>query len=482
MDLLILIVLVSVALVPIVLVCGFAGCSSFSSAASAPPNPPSNLQAVTQGTDRIRLSWQDNSAGTAKFVIRRGKVPDPLGDLPGEIAGITVDDQSLDPSTTYAYSVKATVPGSGLYSAESNTVTATTLALPAPPPPPSWQTAYGVPLTIDGADFRNDCLVQRISKAQLALGGTRVKLTMRASSVATLAIDRLFISQAAEPGVAGNPTPDAWDSAVDLMEVRPGGVALPPGVAIALDPFNYTVDTSKDLIVAMNISAAAGVSRKATVPGSTLYVKPNVREAAQANRTTAYQPTPNSVYLVETLEVWTGPLPPSPPAPVWQNAYTVPLTTDGTDFRGDTLIQRIDKAHLSSSGNSVRLTIHGASNAPIVVNRLFISQAAEPSGANPTPSFWDSALDLKEVRPGGLSLPANGVVTLDPFDYVLDKNKDLIVAFNVNGTAGAVRRAAVVGPRLFFKAGIQEAQVADRAAGYTTIADTVFLIEKIEVA
>jgi hypothetical protein len=145
-------------------------------------------------------------------------------------------------------------------------------------------------------------------------------------------------------------------------------------------------------------------------------------------------------------------------------------------------VQRIDKAHLSSGGNRVRLTIRAATNGAILVNRLFISKAAEPSATNPTPSLWDSALDIKEIRPGGVSLPASAVVTLDPFDYVLDKTKDLIVAFDVNGTVGAVRRVAVVGPKLFTKPGIQEAQVADRTAGYTLIADTVFLIEKIEVA
>jgi hypothetical protein len=496
MDLLIVLVVVALGLLPIVLVCGFAGCTSFGSevpSTPSPPNAPEDLSATAVSTTQIDLMWTDKSAGTAAFRIQRqmNKPGGTIEDLPGDAPATPppFHDASLQPGTSYSYRVRAVVPGTNIVSVlTSNWATAVTFQPTPPPPPPAWQLSYNVPLTADDGDFRGDCLVQRIDKAKLASGGSRVQLTLRGSLNTTLAIDRIFISQPEVPGAPGNPMPNLYDSASDLKEVRPAGVVLRPALnptqpnPITLDPFDYALDNTRDLIVAMNINAAAGAGRKATVPGSTLHVKTDLREAEKANRSAGYLPKPNSVYVVEKLDVWTGPSVASPPTPVWQTAYSVPLATDGTDYRGATLVQRIDKAHLSSGGNRVRLTIRAATNGAILVNRLFISKAAEPSATNPTPSLWDSALDIKEIRPGGVSLPASAVVTLDPFDYVLDKTKDLIVAFDVNGTVGAVRRVAVVGPKLFTKPGIQEAQVADRTAGYTLIADTVFLIEKIEVA
>ncbi len=77
----------------------------------------------------------------------------------------------------------------------------------------------------------------------------------------------------------------------------------------------------------------------------------------------------------------------------WEEFYNKPPTDNEGAFPGDCLVQRIDKALLTYSGDAmkVRLTLRGsanAANAALAIDRLSISHAASPSAANPAPQLW----------------------------------------------------------------------------------------------
>ena len=71
----------------------------------------------------------------------------------------------------------------------------------------------------------------------------------------------------------------------------------------ALDDTNYNLVPGKDLIVAFDISATDGLTRRATLPGPTMFSKNNTAEAATQNRSVNYLTHAGRVHIVEKIEV-----------------------------------------------------------------------------------------------------------------------------------------------------------------------------------
>jgi hypothetical protein len=171
------------------------------------------------------------------------------------------------------------------------------------------------------------------------------------------------------------------------------------------------------------------------------------------------------------------------PITPWKTAFNVPLTTDDPQaFNGNTIVQRIDAAHITNAGAKVRITLHGSTTGNLVIKKVTISQAA-PAG-----QLWNSAADLTEVKSGGVSgvtIPANTPPkALDDTNYNLVLGKDLIVAFDISGataTDGFTRRATLAGPTMFSKNNTAEAATQNRSVNYLTHAGRVHIVEKIEV-
>ena len=166
--------------------------------------------------------------------------------------------------------------------------------------------------------------------------------------------------------------------------------------------------------------------------------------------------------------------------PTWKSAFGVPLTDNDPGFAGDTIVQRIDAGHLTNAGTKVRITVRGSTAANLMINKVTISQAAAAG------QLWDSAADLIEVRFGGASgvtLPANTPPKIsDETNYNLVLGKDLTVAFDINATNGAARRAVLVGPAMYSKTNTAEAGLQNRTGNYTPHVNFVYIVEKIEVS
>jgi hypothetical protein len=163
------------------------------------------------------------------------------------------------------------------------------------------------------------------------------------------------------------------------------------------------------------------------------------------------------------------------PSPlVWKTAFQGVLNANLPGEQNKCVVQRL-KAPLAFGGSQVKITLRGSSAGPIAIDRMTISQAA---GAG---NLYDSAADLVEVfGPPGVTLVANVPQTFGPTNYTLDPAKDLIVAFDI-GATGAGRKGPLVGSAFHSHIAIDEAGQQLRSPGYVKTADSLFLIEKIEV-
>ena len=310
MDWFLLVFLIPLILVPIVLLCGFAGCAQIADlGGSLPPPPadPSNLVAKTSGPSRVNLSWRDNTGGTANFQVYRTIIgpgaPGALSPVGGERTGTFFRDTGLAEGTTYLYQVKA-VDSFGQSSAVgSNFADATTFRTTQPP---TWHTAFEVQMTTNAEGWTKTCMVQRIGASKLTFGGTKVRITLRGSTESDFVIDKISISVAASV----TPSVRPWQSIEDPAAVPatgPPAVTIPAGEPETLNPVDYILDPTKDLIIAFDINDAGGGAIKAAdVSECDFYFVKSTHEAMASplKRSSGYDDNnKDTVYLVEKIEV-----------------------------------------------------------------------------------------------------------------------------------------------------------------------------------
>jgi hypothetical protein len=267
------------------------------------PATPTNLVPTLIGASQVQLSWTNASATATKFSLEHRSSPgSPWSEINKGTAN-TSPASPLTPGGGDEYRVIAIVDGfdnsvpKEVRSNPSVPVSAIT-SIPITP----WRTVYDHGFTTDEGGWEGFTIVQRIDAAHLTGVGSpsKVRVTLRGSTAANLVINKVTISQAAAAG-------QAWNSAADLTELRFGGasgVTIPATTAATLsDETNYTLVAGKDLIIAFDISPAAGSSRKLGLTNCTMYSKKNVTEAGTSIRTAGYTTHINSVYIVRKIEV-----------------------------------------------------------------------------------------------------------------------------------------------------------------------------------
>jgi hypothetical protein len=117
--------------------------------------------------------------------------------------------------------------------------------------------AFSESLIADDVEWEGYCLVQRIEPVRLSRSGNQVKLTLRASSVSSASIDRIYISQA-------DPAGEPFDSAADLTAVTSAPIVIPAGAEVILPAVNYRLDQTKPLLIAVDFSAAPASAIRGT--------------------------------------------------------------------------------------------------------------------------------------------------------------------------------------------------------------------------
>jgi hypothetical protein len=283
----------------------FSSDPSNQSAATAFPAAASNLAATPQEVNRIDLSWTNNSIKANQFIIQDtltavGNIPDTQ--VP---KGASQPFPVLVPEgSAHQFQILASVLGF------QENIPVEVKSLPSAPVSTK-SLAFKSMLNDSGLDQPNRhgrCLVQRIPKGLLKNTGSQVKITVRGSKANSLTIDRIYISR---PAASGN----LWDS---LPSGPPGGltkivdksigdpvVFLPAGTSKTLGPVNYPLDQANDLLIAFDISPDAGQGNLISVAmlGATAYLRAATQQAAVADRGPGYTDDPNTLYLVEKIEV-----------------------------------------------------------------------------------------------------------------------------------------------------------------------------------
>jgi hypothetical protein len=160
------------------------------------------------------------------------------------------------------------------------------------------------------------------------------------------------------------------------------------------------------------------------------------------------------------------------------------VLADERQRRSRTIIQRIEPTRLFKSGSQVRLTIQRPAGEDLIIDRLFISQAADAGDA------YDAAPDLTAVisMPMLVSAdPGNALLELPPVQYQFDHTRPLLLAFDI-GALGLVRvlsnvppteATAFVGP--VQNPPLHQSALADRQTGYSS-EDRLYLVQRIDVA
>jgi peptidyl-Asp metalloendopeptidase len=132
--------------------------ASFRDAVSgAPPAAPSDLQGEVSASDRVSLSWRDNSSDETGFTVQRAVNGGSYADRASLAANTTsFTDSGLSGGMTYSYRVRAW-NGSG-NSEFTNAVTLVTPAELPPPPPPSPAEVEPAPdmATVDWTDVAGE--------------------------------------------------------------------------------------------------------------------------------------------------------------------------------------------------------------------------------------------------------------------------------------------------------------------------------------
>jgi hypothetical protein len=172
-------------------------------------------------------------------------------------------------------------------------------------------------------------------------------------------------------------------------------------------------------------------------------------------------------------------------ATTFKPAFEVSLTAaNQPGFDGDyCFVQRISAVQLLAGGVKVGIKVRGAPDSNVKINSIYISQVGS---GNP----WNSAGDLTKVMDSlqgdsALTLPDDKPKNLDPVDYTLYTNQDLLIAFDFTATPGSAEKIAYVsesGVTLYFKPGVQQASVATRDPDYSTGPDLLYLVVTIGVS
>jgi hypothetical protein len=112
-------------------------------------------------------------------------------------------------------------------------------------------------------DLQQRTIVLRIAPSPTLLrGGSRVRITLRGSSVNSLRLERVFISQAADP--PGDP----YDSAPEApLTPVAASVDLPEGKSVTLDEVSYELDPFKSLLIAFDVGSALKFGARVRVVG-----------------------------------------------------------------------------------------------------------------------------------------------------------------------------------------------------------------------
>lgn len=301
-----LLLLVPAVVMPVVLLVGFAGCDrvfGLQHLNTPPPVPvvPIIVSAVGKSGTVITLTWT-YAGSAADFEFERMKLPEQTRETFPAAASPHDDDkqgQGLEPGTDYLYRVRAI--GSDGEASEWSGPEPNILGTTLPFETTFAWTSDEEARSRDAPGFQGGSIVQRIeaAPARLSKSGTRVRLTLRASSVGNASIASIYISK---PDPA--PGKDPYDSDSDLTLVS-SAVVVPANNSLPLPSIRYQLDAAQPLLIAIDFSATLPSDIKIVdnVLGTEASAYYKVPAAEAANRDRTGFTLVDKMFIVEKIEV-----------------------------------------------------------------------------------------------------------------------------------------------------------------------------------
>jgi hypothetical protein len=220
--------------------------------------------------------------------------------------------------------------------------------------------------------WNNYCWIQKVSASQLAADGAQVRILMIAATSTATTFDDVFVSRVAGSG-------DAYDSQTDLTRVTFGGangVTIPANGSTWSDWITYSLDSSQDLLVCMDVgNTSAGYYDGAT--GFTNYYKISSNDAGTENRS-GFSTTATRRTGFTQIEVMSAPLSLS----LVSTAYAAPVVPTEVAF-------------------TLRFV---EPDSDVTLNTDLIVEISRDGGTT-----W-SAMTLTELRTVGTTVVASGTV------------------------------------------------------------------------
>lgn len=298
---LILLLLVPAIVVPVVLLVGFAGCD----VVYGLERPTATITAA-EGTSgsAITLTWtKDTDDDVEAFEFDRMKLPERSRDtvrvVPGSKRSYVDNDEGegLMAETTYLYRIRPILSGGveGTWSADEPDVSGTTFPFETTF---AW-TAEEQARSRDAAGWQGACLIQRIEASRLSTSGTQIRLTLRASSVGNVLIERIYISRP-DPAPGADPYDSDGDPTVYTSTIQ----LVPANTSKRFDPIKFNLAEDQPLLIAVdfNVASASEIRTVDDPVGASAYFKTGASgEAANRDRT-GFTEVPRS-NLIEKIEV-----------------------------------------------------------------------------------------------------------------------------------------------------------------------------------
>jgi hypothetical protein len=316
---LILLLLVPAIVVPVVLLVGFAGCDQlFGLGHFDPPPPPSPpiIDAVLPKSGSgtvLTLVWHWNGSSPQGFQYKRILQGIESGPFDAPSAPTQFDDPGLEPGTTYEYQMRAVL-------SDGSFTDFSTPAVPGITNP--FQTTFQQTLTSDEGAWEGFTLVQRIEKGRLSTSGTRVKISVLASTMSSAQLNRVYISRE-DPAnkrydsLQGSPDVGGLTAVYDFTTNQNQPFPVPatdptqqPPKPVPLPEVNFNLDHNQALLIAIEFSASPGSGIRFVQPiaatDATAYWRSGA-EAAIATRSAGYTQPPQAgtdrILLIATIEV-----------------------------------------------------------------------------------------------------------------------------------------------------------------------------------
>lgn len=161
-----------------------------------------------------------------------------------------------------------------------------------------WTTTFSTSITTDNGGWSGYNLRQVINSTLLSASGSKVRVTLLASSAGGFVLDQAEIGHQAGAG-----DPYDFDGSQVPMKFSGGsaGVTVASAGSVLSDEITYAFDKTKNFIVAVHFSATSATKTR-TLSGAQGYYRLAAGEVATAN-VSGYTTAAQNHYLVSLIEV-----------------------------------------------------------------------------------------------------------------------------------------------------------------------------------